>query len=137
MWTVEAECTGSMMSGFKAAHAISTAFRENKLNQEGVSSYIRWWENTFTKVTNYRDIIGLFAMFEILDEEDVNYLFSLLAENPLEATLNPYRASELINGVIFQKIGQIQMENPQFLDKLKRAAAFTHTGFSVGKKTDN
>lgn len=122
VWTVEAECTGSMMSGLKAAHAISTAFRENKLNQEGVSSYIRWWENTFPKGTNYRDIIGLFAMFEILNEEDVNYLFSLLAENPLEATLNPYRASELINGVIFQKIGQIQKENLQFLDKLKRAA---------------
>jgi hypothetical protein len=112
-----------MMSGLKAAHAISTAFRDNKLNREGVSSYIRWWENTFPKGTNYKDIIGLFAMFEILEEEDMNYLFSLLAEKPLEATLNPYRASELINGVVFQKIGQIQCENPQFLAKLQRAAS--------------
>lgn len=121
-WTVEAECTGSMMCGVKAAHAITTAFRENKLNREGVKSYITWWEDTFPKGENYRDIITLFGLFELLVEEDVNYLFSLLDEKPLEVTLNPYRANQIINGVLMQKMAQIQKENPQFMAKLQAAA---------------
>jgi flavin-dependent dehydrogenase len=121
-WTVEAECTGSMMCGVKAAHAITTAFRDNKLNREGVKSYITWWEDTFPKGENYRDIITLFGLFELLKEEDVNYLFSLLDEKPLEVTLNPYRANQIINGVLMQKMAQIQKENPQFLAKLQAAA---------------
>lgn len=121
-WTVEAECTGSMMCGVKAAHAITTAFRDNKLNREGVKSYITWWENTFPKGENYRDIISLFGLFELINEEDVNYLFSLLDEKPLEVTLNPYRANQIINGVLMQKMAQIQKENPQFLAKLQAAA---------------
>jgi flavin-dependent dehydrogenase len=121
-WTVEAECTGSMMCGVKAAHAITTAFRDNKLNREGVKSYITWWEDTFPKGENYRDIISLFGLFELLKEEDVNYLFSLLDEKPLEVTLNPYRANQIINGVLMQKMPQIQKENPQFMAKLQAAA---------------
>ena len=121
-WTVEAECTGSMMCGVKAAHAITTAFRDNKLNREGVKSYITWWEDTFPKGENYRDIITLFGLFELLKEEDVNYLFSLLDEKPLEVTLNPYRANQVINGVLMQKMAQIQKENPQFMAKLQAAA---------------
>jgi flavin-dependent dehydrogenase len=121
-WTVEAECTGSMMCGVKAAHAITTAFRDNKLNREGVKSYITWWEDTFPKGENYRDIITLFGLFELLKEEDVNYLFSLLDEKPLEVTLNPYRANQVINGVLMQKMPQIQKENPQFMAKLQAAA---------------
>ncbi len=120
-WTVEAECTGSMMGGIKAANAITAAFRDNKPNRDGVKSYLTWWEQTFPKGENYRDIIGLFAVFEILDEADINYFFSLLADKPLEATLNPYRASQLMNRVIFQKIAQIQQENPRFLAKLQAA----------------
>jgi len=122
VWTVEAECTGSMMCGVKAAHAISAAFRANKLNREGVESYITWWEDTFPKGENYRDILSIFGVFELLEEEDINYLFSMLDEKPLEVTLNPYRANGIINGVIMQKIGQIQKENPQFLIKLQTAA---------------
>jgi hypothetical protein len=121
-WTVEAECTGSMMCGLKAAHAITTAYRDNKLNREGVKSYIDWWFKSFPDFEDYRGIINLFALFEVLEEQDINYLFSLLAEKPLEPTLNPYTVSEQINGVIMQKIGQIQQENPQFLAKLQTAA---------------
>lgn len=122
-WTVEAECTGSMMCGLKAAHAISTAFRDNKLNREGVKSYIKWWEDTFPNSEDYRNFLSIYGVFELLEEEDINYLFSLLAEKPLEPTLNPFRVNQIINEAIMQKIGQIQQENPQFLGKLQTAAA--------------
>jgi flavin-dependent dehydrogenase len=122
VWTLEAECTGAMMSGMKAAHAITTAFRENKLNREGVRSYLTWWERTFPQSEDYRGILSLFGIFEILEEEEVNYLFSLLAEKTLEPTLNPYRVQQVINGVLLQKFSQIQKERPQFLAKLQHAA---------------
>jgi flavin-dependent dehydrogenase len=122
-WTAEAECTGAMMSGLKAAHAITTAFRDNKLNREGVKSYISWWEETFPKAENYEDMVSLFIIFELLQEEEVNYIFSLLAEKPLDSTLNPYRVNQIINGVIMQKMNQIQKENPTLLAKLQTAAS--------------
>ena len=122
-WTAEAECTGAMMSGLKAAHAITTAFRDNKLNREGVKSYITWWEETFPNAENYEEMVSLFIIFELLQEEEVNYIFSLLAEKPLDRTLNPYRVNQIINGVIMQKIDQIQKENPGLLAKIQAAAS--------------
>jgi flavin-dependent dehydrogenase len=122
-WTAEAECTGAMMCGLKAAHAITTAFRDNKLNQEGVKSYITWWEETFPNSENYEEMVSLFIIFELLQEEEINYIFSLLAEKPLDSTLNPYRVNQIINGVLMQKINQIEKENPTLLAKLQTAAS--------------
>jgi len=112
-----------MMSGLKAANAITTAFRDNKLNREGVKSYITWWEETFPNSENYEEMVSLFLLFELLQEEEINYLFSLLAEKPLERTLNPYRVNQIINGVLMQKMNQIQKENPALLAKLQTAAS--------------
>jgi flavin-dependent dehydrogenase len=122
-WTAEAECTGAMMSGLKAANAITTAFRDNKLNREGVKSYITWWEETFPNSENYEEMVSLFIIFELLQEEEINYIFSLLAEKPLDSTLNPYRVNQIINGVLMQKMNQIQKENPALLAKLQTAAS--------------
>ena len=122
-WTAEAECTGSMMCGLKAAHAITSAFRDNQLNREGVKSYIEWWEKTFPNSENYEEMVSLFIIFELLQEGEINYIFSLLAERPLERTLNPYRVNRIINSVIMQKINQIQKENPALLAKLQSAAS--------------
>ena len=46
----------------------------------------------------------------------------IICEKPLEVTLNPYRANQIINQVIMEKVGQIQKENPQFLAKLQAAS---------------
>jgi len=121
-WTAEAECTGSMMCGHKAAHAITLAFRENKLNRDGVESYLTWWKETFPDFHDYKDFLGLFAMFEVMEEDDINYLFSLLEGENLEPTLNPYRAGKIMNGVVMSKIGQIEKENPTFMAKLQKLA---------------
>jgi hypothetical protein len=107
----------------KAAHAITTAFRDNKLNRDGVKSYITWWEETFPNADNYDEIVYLFIIVELLQEEEVNYIFSLLAEKPLDSTLNPYRVNQIINGVLMQKMSQIQIENPTLMAKLQAAAS--------------
>lgn len=122
VWTGEAECTGSMMCGYKAGHAITLAFRENKLNREGVKRYITWWEDTFPHYHDYKDFIGQVAMFEVLHEEDINYLFSLLSTEPLEPTLNPYRVGKILNESLMQKVNQIKHENTKFLVKLQTLA---------------
>jgi len=132
VWTLEAECTGSMMCGKKAANAITTAFRDNRPNEHGVRSYIDWWYKSFPEFEDYKGIVDLFALFELLEEDDVNYLFSLLIDKPLEATLNPYSVSQQINGVLMQKMGTIQQENPRFLAKLQTAATAPLKSIMVG-----
>jgi hypothetical protein len=68
-------------------------------------------------------MVSLFIIFELLQEEEINYIFSLLAEKPLDSTLNPYRVNQIINGVLMQKINQIEKENPTLLAKLQTAAS--------------
>ena len=42
-WTQEAETTGSLMSGHKAASAVIVALKNGEINRKGVLSYINWW----------------------------------------------------------------------------------------------
>jgi hypothetical protein len=52
-WTIEAEITGSIMCGWKAAHAVTLALRDNKPTREGVESYLAWWKESFLKYVGH------------------------------------------------------------------------------------
>ncbi len=119
-WTVEAECTGSMMSGLKAAHAISEALREGKPNRAGVQKYISWWQHHFPESVDYKDFLTLLSS-GLVGEDAATYLYKLVTEI-LPCSLNPYNLLNSINGSIMQKLDRIQTERPDILAKLQSAA---------------
>jgi hypothetical protein len=55
-WCQEAEMTGAVMCGWRAAHAVTLALTEGKADREGVQGYIDWWNINRTQLD--RQILG-------------------------------------------------------------------------------
>jgi len=119
-WTVEAECTGSMMCGVKAAHAITEALREGKPNAEGVKHYISWWREHFPGSMDHTEFLQLLSS-AVAGEEAANYLYKLV-DKTLACSLNPYNLLKGVNAVIMAKAGQIQQERPDIIQTIQSLA---------------
>lgn len=119
-WSIEAEITGSIMCGWKAAHAITIALIDNKLNREGVENYLTWWKESFLQY-DYEGYLRALAMLYVLNEEDVSYVYTLL-DKPLPSTLNPHKLQGLMNAAIFEKLPTIQAERPEIIEKFQKIA---------------
>jgi flavin-dependent dehydrogenase len=120
-WTVEAECTGSMMSGLKAAHAISEALREGRPNQEGVKKYIEWWQNHFPGAMDYKEFLTIMSG-GLVGEDAATYLYKLVDEI-LPCSLNPYNLFNNVNAAIMKRMDRIQKERPDIIVKMQSLAA--------------
>jgi len=119
-WSIEAEITGSIMCGWKAAHAVTLALIDNKLNREGVASYLTWWKESFLQY-DYEGYLRGLAMLYVLNEEDVSYVYTLL-NKPLPSTLNPHKLQDLMNAAIFEKLPAIQADRPEIIEKFQKIA---------------
>lgn len=120
-WTIEAEITGSIMCGWKAAHAVTLALRDNRPGREGIQSYLTWWKESFLKY-DYRGYLRSLAMLYLLSAEDVCYLYCLL-NKPLPCTLNPHKLEGLMNTAILERLQAIEAERPEIIEKFQRIAS--------------
>ena len=135
-WTIEAECTGSLMCGLKAAHTVTEALRDGKPDAGGVQQYITWWQKHFTDAMDHTEFLQLLTS-ALVGEDASNYLNRLVTET-LPCSLNPYNLLKSLNTSIMGKISRIQKERPDIIrilqrldrkplkEKMKR---FTLTGF--------
>jgi len=117
-WSVEAEITGSMMCGKKAANAVTVALRDNKPNREGVLNYIEWWKKSYPEFDDYRNFLMGIPFSFIFSEEEANYLYSLF-KSPLRSTLNPFLVVRLLKEALRPMMSQVQKEMPSLIEKLK------------------
>jgi len=117
-WCIEAEITGAIMCGWKAAQAVTVALRDKKSNREGVRSYLKWWKESFLNY-DYKGYLKSLAMFYVLTEEDARYVFSLL-NKPLPATLSPHKIQELFGAAIMEQLPKIQAERPGILQRFQQ-----------------
>jgi len=106
------------MCGWKAAHAVATALKNNQLNKEGVMSYLDWWNKSFPEFHDYRAFFGQIIMMDQFTREDVNYLFSII-KDPLPFSMNPYKMPQHMGEIVLKLIPQIQEEKPELLGKLQ------------------
>ena len=120
-WTVEAECTGSMMCGVKAANAIVEALREGKPNGEGVANYTAWWREHFADSQDHTEFLQILSS-ALVGEERATYLYKLVCET-LPCSLNPYNLLKNVNAQIMGKVGTIQQERPDIVAMLQSMAA--------------
>lgn len=117
-WFAEAEITGSMMCGWKAAHAVTAALRDNKQDREGVLNYIEWWKKSFPEHDDYRNMLLFFPFTLIFSEEELLYLYNLI-EKPLRATINPFLTVKLFKQALEPLMSRIEREMPTAEKKLK------------------
>ncbi len=117
-WFGEAEITGSMMCGWKAAHTITVALRDNKLDRDGVRNYISWWKKSYPEFDDYRNFLMIIPFGLLFSEEELNYLFGLL-KKPLYPNLNPFLVVRLVKKALEPMIPRMQEEMPSVVEKLK------------------
>ena len=116
-WFSEAEITGSMMCGWKAAQVITVALRDNKPDREGVRSYCDWWRKSYPDFDDYRNFLMIMPFCRLFSERELNYLYSLLP-SPLPPNNNPFRVVRMVKEALRPQLTKIEKEMPSLADKL-------------------
>jgi len=117
----ESENFGALLTGAMAARAVAEAIKNNKPTEEGIKSYLNWWDKAFYNNPKYKrdQIMGNYVLGSVLNNEQVGYLFSKL-NNTLTASIHPYTLFAELGGEIGAVAPEIQKENPQVLAGLGR-----------------
>jgi len=117
-WFAEAENTGALMSGHRAAHAVCEALHRGQPNHRGIMNYITWWKRNWPETHNYRDFLCYAVFFRIFTEDELNYLHRLITQR-LFWSLNPFNLYGHIMRGIAPHLGRIRSERPGLARKLE------------------
>jgi flavin-dependent dehydrogenase len=114
----EAEITGSMMCGWRAANAVAVALRDGKTTDDGVDSYREWWRRSYVDSADYREFLLMMLFIKsIFTSAEVTYLYRLI-DRPLAATLDPFKVVRLVKEAVEPSRPRISAEMPSLLKKL-------------------
>jgi flavin-dependent dehydrogenase len=118
-WCQEAEMTGAIISGWKAASAVTCALTEGKVSREGVSNYLDWWREEVINKYDYRDMIRNAVLPYLLTPDEIDFIFSLI-KKPLPNIFDPYETPKLIGGALSEVMPVIAKEKPLIIKKLNQ-----------------
>jgi flavin-dependent dehydrogenase len=117
VWFAEAENTGALLSGHKAAHAVCKALHTGQVNREGVLDYIEWWNRNWTETHDYREFLCYPVFNRLFSEDEHNYLHHLVTQK-LPWTLNPFKLYDRLMRGIQPHLEQIREERPVLAQKI-------------------
>jgi flavin-dependent dehydrogenase len=113
---VEVETQGALCCGFQAGRALARELD----GRDGFAEYVRWWQDSFE--FNREDCMQVargFALVPTYQDDELDYLFALIADETLEGTYNQYKTPRLLWGAILQHTGHIQKERPELFEKIQ------------------
>jgi hypothetical protein len=115
-WRREISNVGALSSGWVAGQAVSIAISEGNLNEEGLRSYLQWYENYFYKP--YGSVIPSALDFQdYLSEEELDYLVELPGKT-LPQTMDFLEMVKTIGKTYAELMSRISEERPDVLEKL-------------------
>jgi len=116
-WFAEAENTGALLSGHRAAHAVCEALHRGRPGREGIGHYLSWWKRNWPETHNYKDFLCYAVFFRLFTEDELNYLHGLVTQK-LFWSLNPFNLyGHIIKGVQ-PHMDRIRKERPGLARKL-------------------
>lgn len=120
-WCQEAENFGALLSGALASRAVKEAIKNNNPTEEGIKSYLEWWDKAFYNNPKYQrdQLMGNYLLGTILNNEEISFLFSKL-NTILPASIHPYTLFAELGEEIGKVAGEIQKEMPSVLAGLGR-----------------
>ena len=119
VWFAEAENTGALLSGHKAANAVCKALHIGKADREGVLDYIEWWQKNWPETHDYKDFLCYPVFFRIFNEDELNYLHKVVTQK-LFWSLNPFNLYGHIMRGMQPHLDRIKKERPQLAEKLAK-----------------
>ena len=118
-WFAEAENTGALLSGHRAANAVCAALHTGRADRQGVMHYIDWWKRNWPQTHDYRDFLCYAVFFNYFTEAELNYLHRIINEK-LFWSLNPFNLYGHIWRGIQPHMTKIKKERPALAEKLEK-----------------
>lgn len=115
-WLMEFSNAAAIVTGWKAANEVTLAILDGKINKEGISGYLEWWEKKFYEPYGQMDFKAI-KLQDFLNAGDIDYLAGLIKE-PLISTMNFYKMLDTIGTTYEGLFPVIQEERPDVMEKL-------------------
>ena len=119
VWCQEAEMTGAVISGWKAANAVTFALLEGKISREGVSHYLNWWNEEVIQKYDYRDMVRNVILPLRLTPDEIDFVLGSVTKT-LPSVLDPYETPKLVGGALAEVMPTIARERPTIFKKLSQ-----------------
>ena len=119
VWCQEAEMTGAIISGWKAANAVTLALAEGNISRSGVQEYLTWWRDEVINKYDYRDMIRNAVMPYCLVPDDIDFLLSKMTKT-LKSLLDPYETPKIVGKAMQEIMPAVQKERPDIFKKLQK-----------------
>ncbi len=116
-WFAEAENTGALLSGHKAAHAVCKALHTGKADRDGIMDYITWWRCNWAETHDYREFLCYPVFNRLFTEDEHNYLHRIVTQK-LPWTMNPFKLYERLMVGIQPHLETIKQERPALAQKI-------------------
>ena len=129
---IEVYNQGGLMYGHKAATAITSFLDTGK----GLEDYIDFWKETFgyNKPGAIEDAVQAFGL-HVLQDEEIDYLFSLTENESYKGYVNEYSSKETIMGALKIHMEEIKRDRPELAEKIGKFEQFsTEELLQVDKK---
>ena len=112
---IEVEVQGALMCGYHAANAVASELTDNN----GFEQYTYWWQKSFEfNSDDYLKVAQGYALVPAYDDEELDYLFSLVENEVLEGTFSQYKTPKILWGAILRHKDRIARENPVLYKKV-------------------
>lgn len=118
----EVENQGALMCGYRAGRAMIRELR----GENGIEEYIDWWHNSFEFFNpEIHRIAQGYAINPYYEDEEIDYLFSLIEGESFEGTINQYKIPKRLWDAIFSHKSRIQKERPELFRKIEGIHSMT------------
>jgi flavin-dependent dehydrogenase len=117
-WFAEAENTGALLSGHKAAMAVCTALHTGRINREGVGEYISWWKHNWLETHDYREFVCYPVFNRMFSEDEHNYIHNIIRQK-LPWSLNPFLMYRKIVQGLAPHMETIARDRPALAQKIR------------------
>jgi flavin-dependent dehydrogenase len=127
----EVENQGALMCGYKAGKSLIKEIQQ----QKGFKEYTRWWKRSFEFLSpEIHKIAQGYLINPFYEDEEIDYLFSLVEGESLKGTMNQYKLPKILWDAIFQHKERIQKERPELNQKIESIHKMTlQEGFMADK----
>ena len=122
-WCQEAEMSGAVMCGWKAANSVTFALKEKKHNQEGIKPYLKWWKTYHLEKLDYNVFLKNLLMPILCSDSEIDYLFSKIQET-LPTVLDPYEVPTHMGRAMAKVLPTIKAERPRLLEKIEKFSSY-------------
>ncbi len=117
-WVREFSNPAAICAGWKAAQAVTLALIDKKYNREGISSYLKWWqEYIYEPHGQLEQLTAPDLLQSFLSGEEIDYLVALV-EKPFAATMSFLTLFSQIGKTYAELFPKIEEERPQLMAKL-------------------